>query len=128
MEITVKNLFKRISPRKVRPSLHGLKDMNAVAASNMTKFGNKKADVLVYELLKAGMAACKEQYLDVDNVTIKSITCNEGPRLKRSIPWSKGAPRRIVHRLAHLVLTLSAPEVVKPKKETLSAVADKKES
>ncbi|MEI8143539.1 MAG: uL22 family ribosomal protein [Candidatus Berkelbacteria bacterium] len=120
MEITVKNLFKRISPRKVRPSLYGLKDMVATKAADITKFGSKKADRLVNELILSGLAACKEQYLDIETVTIKSISCNEGPRLKRSIPWSKGVSRRIVHRLAHLILVLSAEEAVKPVKAAAS--------
>lgn len=110
MIITVKNLYKRISPRKIRPSLFGLRNMNIQAACDITKFGNKKADRLIHDLIKAGIAACKEQYLDIDSAIIKSIACNEGPRLKRAIPWSKGQSRRIVHRLSHIVLNVEAQD------------------
>ena len=119
MEIKVKSLYRRISPRKVRPTLYGLRGMNIEAAMTATLFTNKKASKLVFTLIKSGLAAVKENYLEPREVTIKSIICNEGPRLKRIVPWSKGQSRRIVHRLSHIELVLNAPDAAKPEIKSL---------
>ena len=117
MQITVKNLYKRISPRKVRPVLHNFRNMNIKEAKIAASFVDKKAAGFLLDLIKAGIAAAKENYLETDKTIIKSIACNEGPRLKRFIPWSKGQSRRITKKMAHIVLTLEAPDAVKPTKK-----------
>lgn len=127
MEITVKNLYLRISPRKMRPVLHGLAGMTAEEARNTIAFTNKKAAIFILDLVKAGIATAKENYLEADKVIVKSITCNEGPRLKRIQPWSKGQARRITKRLAHLTLVLEGAEV-KSTKEKVNKSEDIKDS
>lgn len=107
MEITVKKLYLSTSPRKARPVLHGLRGMNLKDALNTMAFTNKKAAQFTYDLLKAGVAAAKENYLEADQAFVKEIFCNEGPRLKRIQPWSKGQARRITKRRSHLVLTVT---------------------
>lgn len=120
MEITVKNKYVRISSRKVRPVLHGLRGMSGEEALVATKFLNKKAAYFIHSLIKSGVAAAKENYLEPNQVFIKQIACNEGPSLKRFIPWSKGVARKIQKRMSHFELTLESAEtdVVKPKKDT----------
>jgi large subunit ribosomal protein L22 len=127
MEITVKNLFLRISPRKMRPVLYGLRGMTAQEAKKTVTFTNRKAAVYILDLVKAGIAAAKENYMDADKVIIKSIACNEGPRLKRIQPWSKGQSRRITKRLAHLTLVLEGVETVSTK-ETAKKTEDIKDN
>lgn len=123
MEITVKNRNLKLSPRKVRPVLYGYRGMTAEAAKIKAKFTNKKAAGFVYDLIKSGIAAAKENYLEADQVTIKAIFCGEGPRLKRIQPWSKGQARRITKRMAHITLVLEsaiipeAPKVEVKEKE-----------
>lgn len=119
MEIKVKNLYVRISPRKVRPVIATLRGKNAEEVRNSLAFLNKKAARYAFDLVKAGIAAAKENYIDADKILIKHFYCNEGPRLKRMIPWSKGQSRRITKRMSHLTLVLESAEKVKP--------ADKKE-
>jgi len=126
MEFKVKNLFVRISSRKVRPVLYGLRGLSGEAALVTLNFTNKKGARYAYELLKSGLAAAKENYFEPNEVHIKEIFCDEGPRLKRMIPWSKGQSRRITKRMSHLTLVLEANE--KPKVETKAKedVQDKK--
>ncbi|HOX40885.1 MAG TPA: uL22 family ribosomal protein [bacterium] len=107
MDITVKNLYIKGSPRKIRPVLHGLRGMSASNALINLKFTRKLAASYILDLVKSGIAAAKEQYLEPDKIFIESIACNEGPRLKRIQPWSKGQSRRITKRRSHLVLVLS---------------------
>ena len=117
MEITVTTKYIRISPRKMRPVLFGLRGMKASEARTIAAFTNKKAAGFVKNILDSGLAAAKENYLEADTVTIKSIACNEGPRLKRMIPWSKGQSRRIMKKMAHLTLVLEAPDAPKKSKK-----------
>jgi large subunit ribosomal protein L22 len=116
MEIKVHNLYVRTSPRKMRPVLHGLRGQTAQEAKTNLQFVNKKGADFLYNLVKSGIAAAKENYLEADQVLIKEIFCNEGPRLKRIIPWSKGQARRIVKKMSHLTLVLESKEDVKPAK------------
>lgn len=118
MEITVKSKYLRISPRKVRPVLYGLRGMTAQQAAIVTKFVNKKGAKFILGLIKSGIAAARENYLDADKVLIKEIACNEGPMLKRMIPWSKGQGRRIKKRMAHITLTLESTEQPKNAKSS----------
>lgn len=113
MEIKVKSRYLRISPRKVRPVLHGFRGMTAEAARNTARFTNKKAAGFLYALIKSGIAAAKENYLEADQVIIKALYCGEGPRLKRIQPWSKGQARRITKRLSHITLVLESAEQTK---------------
>ncbi len=107
MDITVKNLFSKISPRKARPVLYGLRGMSAVSAKEALLFTDKKAARILVELVKSGIAVAKENYLDADKVFVKSICCNEGPRLKRHMPKSKGRTYRLQKRMSHFTLVLT---------------------
>jgi large subunit ribosomal protein L22 len=106
MEFKVKSLYLKISPRKMRPVLHGLRSMTALEARNTLAFTNKKAAGFLHSLVNSGIAVAKENYFEADQVRVKSITCDEGPRLKRIEPWSKGQARRITKRMCHVTLVL----------------------
>lgn len=110
MEIRVKKNYAKISPTKLRPVLHGLVGLNAAEARNKLAFVNKKAAPIVLNLVKSGIAAAKENYIEEDKLTVKEVFCNQGPRMKRMIPWSKGVGRRIVKKMSHITLVLDSGE------------------
>jgi len=114
MEFTVKSLYLKISPRKMRPVLHGLVNMTGIEAKNTLAFTNRKAAGFLYGLVKSGIAVAKENYFEAEDVKIKSIFCDEGPRLKRIQPWSKGQARRITKRMCHVTLVLEGQDKPKP--------------
>lgn len=118
MEITVKNLYVRISPRKARLVLSDIRGEKAEAVRDRLYFTRKKAAGYLYELVKSGIAAATENDLEASKLYVKSVYCNEGPRLKRRRFWSKGQSRRITKRMSHLVLTLTdEPVLAKQKNE-----------
>lgn len=125
MEFKVKSLYLKISPRKMRPVLHGLCNMTAEEAKNTLSFTNRKAAGFLFDLVKSGIAVAKENYFEADQVTVKSIHCDEGPRLKRIQPWSKGQARRITKRMCHVTLVLEAPEKTKEKTDTVKENKEK---
>lgn len=119
MDIKVKSLYLKSSPRKVRPVLHGLRGQNAEKAMTSLLFTNKKGARLMVDLLKSGMAVAKENDLEIDKLYVKTVYCNEGPILKRRLIGSRGRSDAIHKRMCHLNLVLSDVAEVLTKKETL---------
>ena len=107
MDIKVKSLYLKTSPRKVRPVLHGLRGQNAEKAMTSLLFTNRKGAGFMADLLKSGMAAAKENDLDFDKLYVKAVSCNEGPTLKRRLIGSRGRSDAIHKRMCHLNLVLS---------------------
>jgi large subunit ribosomal protein L22 len=127
MDINVKSLFIKVSPRKLQPVMHGLRGQNAQTARISLLFTNKKGARMAADLLKSALATAKENDLELDKVYIKSIFCTSGPRLKRRHIGSRGRSDAIIKRMSHLNLVVSdiAEEVketeVKKTKETARA-------
>jgi large subunit ribosomal protein L22 len=44
---------------------------------------------------------------DVDDLKVKAICVDEGPRLKRIMPRAKGRADRIVKRTSHITVTVA---------------------
>ena len=107
MDIKVKSLYLKSSPRKVRPVLHGLRGQNAEKAMYSLLFTSRKGARFMADLIKSGLAAAKENDLDFDKLYIKSVFCNEGPMLKRRLIDSRGRSDAIHKRMCHLNLVLS---------------------
>lgn len=127
MDITVKKMYLRVSPRKVRPVLWELKKQPAEKALAILKFSNKAVSQDLYGLVKSGVAAFKFQDLDTDKVFVKNLRCDEGSRLKRRRIVSKGRASAIQKRMCHLVLTLSdEKETKKAEKPEIKAEAKEK--
>ncbi len=132
MDIKVITKFARVSPRKVRPALYGLRGQNAETALNMLQFINKKGARLAYNLLKSAIAAAKENDLESNTLFIKAITCNEGPRLKRRLIGSRGRAKPILKRMSHLTLVISdnitgekkKNKVEKDKKDIITGISN----
>jgi len=108
MEFTVTSKYLKISPRKVRPVILTYRGINAEIALHTAMFTNKKGARFLTDLIKSGIAAAKESYVEPADLIIKSIACGEAPRLKRIVPWSKGQARRISKKMSHITLVLES--------------------
>jgi len=128
MDITVKNLYVRVSPRKVRPVLYGLRGENAETAATKLSFTRKKAAVKLAALVRSAIAAAKESDLDTAKLIIKAVFCNEAPRLKRRRFESKGRAARITKKNSHLVLTISDQPLVINTKTVKTKDAEKQKA
>ncbi len=114
MDIKVKSLYLRVSPRKVRPVLYGLRGRVAEDAYVALNFTNKKGARLIAALLKSAIAIGKENDLPTDKLYIKSVSCCDGPRLKRRQIKARGRSDAITKRMSHLNLVISdVAEVIK---------------
>ncbi|PIU24382.1 50S ribosomal protein L22 [Candidatus Berkelbacteria bacterium CG08_land_8_20_14_0_20_39_8] len=107
MEVNVKSKYLRISPRKLRLSVNFARGMNVTEAQAKLKFQRNKGSRMVADLLKNAISIIKESEISPESFVISSITCSDGPRLKRGVPVSKGKMATITKRQSHLALTLS---------------------
>ena len=120
MEITVKNLKVRKSPRKIRPVLYILKHQNAEKAIIKLKFNSDSIAPILSKLIKSGIAAAGEKEIESKKLFIKTIKCDQAQGFKRHRFGSRGRVVRINKRMSHLTLVLADTEInqtkVEPKK------------
>ncbi len=110
MEAVAKWNYVRISPQKVRlvaDEIRGRKIEDALPLLNRI---NKRAAGMVYKVVQSAVSNADELGADTDSLVVKEIVVNEGPRMKRMRPAARGRPAPYVHRLAHIVVTLSDGE------------------
>ncbi len=107
MEITVKSKYLKVSPRKMRPVLFSVRGQKVEKLLEVLPFVRKEAARLIYDIVKSGSAAARENDIGAGELYVKSITCNEGPKLRRRRFQSRGRVSRITKRMSHLVLTVT---------------------
>ncbi len=107
MQIQVKLNYLRIAPRKTRQIVDLVRGKTAVQAASILEFVIRKPAEPILKLLKSAMATAKnDSKLDVNNLYISKITANEGPKLKRFRPVSRGSAHPLWKRTSHIVLVL----------------------
>ncbi len=107
MEIKLNARYLKHTPDKIRLIIKPYVGMKLKKAITETRYISKSAALDVYKLIKSAESACKEKEMDIEKVFIKYFFCNEGPKLKRRIPRSKGRVSPFVKRLSHLSLIVS---------------------
>jgi large subunit ribosomal protein L22 len=124
--------YLKISPRKLRLSADLVRGRRIVEAENILAATPKKGAVMVSDALKSAVANAENNHnLRKNSLAIAEIRVDEGPKLKRFRPRSRGSASPILHRMAHLTVIVSddAPVEKKTKKFVKKAeakpVADK---
>jgi len=125
MEVKAKAKFIRMSPTKIRLVANLIQKMPVEKALNQLRFINKLASGPVATLVKSAMANAEHNFeLAKDNLFIKTLTVDEGPTLKRSMPRAHGRATPIRKRTSHINLILGEikpSSVVKAKKQEIAA-------
>ena len=108
MQVTSVSKYLRISPHKARLVADLVRGKTVDDALTILKFTPKKSARLVNKTLRSAVASAKDSnVLDVDNLFVKTILVDEGPRLKRWRPRSMGRANRIIKRTSHITLILA---------------------
>lgn len=122
MQVTASAKFIRISPKKVRPLLKDLRGKKVVPALAALKFSTTKAGQLLYKLIHSAMANATNNYnLKADNLKIKTLQVDEGPRSRRYWYRSHGSADLQLKRSSHFSVVLeeiaptTKPATAKPK-------------
>ncbi|MFA5157794.1 MAG: uL22 family ribosomal protein [Patescibacteria group bacterium] len=120
MDVKVKTKYLKISPRKLRLVVNMVRGKKAEKAREILTFTPNKGARMVSTLLDSALSIVKTSEVNGEGFYIKSISCGDGPRLKRGTPVSKGKMAPITKRQSHLQLILSdeaKKEETKKKKE-----------
>jgi len=108
MEVRVKLNNLRIAPRKSRQTVDLIRGKNVIEAKAVLDFTLKKSAEPVLKLLNSAIASALNEFkLKESDLFISKITVDEGPKLKRSEPMSRGRAYPIIKRTSHITLILS---------------------
>lgn len=108
MEVKVKLSNLRTAPRKVRQVVDLIRGKNALQAQTILSFTVNKSASPVLKLLNSAIASAKnDMHLDEANLFVSSVAVDEGPKLKRWHPMSRGRAYPIIKRSSHVMLVLS---------------------
>ena len=117
MEIKVKLSNLRTAPRKVRQVVDLVRGKKVQEAASILLFTVNKSARPVLKLLNSAVDSAKKNYqLSEDNLFISKITVDEGPKLKRWHPMSRGRAYPIIKRSSHIAIILSEKKPVVDKK------------
>jgi len=119
MEIKVQANYIKTSPKKLRLLVDMVRKMNVDKAIIQLKFSDKKINQDLLHLVKSAKDAAKAKNLDEEKLYIKTITCNQGPSIKRAIFNSRGRMNRIKKRMSNVELIVSDAEVLKKDKKNI---------
>jgi large subunit ribosomal protein L22 len=126
MEFKVKLSNFRTAPRKVRHVADLVRGKPALQAQTILLFTVNKSAKPVLKLLNSAIdAAKKNKQLSEENLFVSKITVDEGPKLKRWHPMSRGRAYPILKRTSHIVLVLSDGKTEGKKVEKKSEKVEK---
>ncbi len=103
----------RVSPQKARLVLDLIRGRRVEEARNTLAFTKKRVAATVGKLLQSAidnanyLSSEKGLDVDVDNLYVKHVAANDGPRMKRVRPAPMGRAYRYVRRISHLEIVLS---------------------
>jgi len=118
MEVKAKLSNLRVAPRKARQVVDLIRGKEAPEAVSILSFTVNKSAKPVLKLLNSAIDSAKKNFgIDEAKLYVLKITADEGPKLKRWHPMSKGRAYPIMKRTSHIILTLSEKSISKTKKE-----------
>ena len=113
----------KMAPRKVRLVADLVRGGNVRDAKLQLKFHSKRASGPILKLLNSAVSnakSIKKEDVKEENLFIKKITVDEGPKLKRFRPVARGRAVEIQKKTSHITLILAEQEndkVQNPKPE-----------
>jgi large subunit ribosomal protein L22 len=107
--------FVRTAPDKVRILVGLIKNKKIEDALAQLEFAGKYAAKPLILVLKQAKAQIKDRNLVEDNMIIKEMRVDEGPKLKRRRIRHQGRATAILKRLCHITILLNEKAVVAPK-------------
>lgn len=118
MQIVGKIKYLRIAPRKVRLVADLLKGRKIEDAQNILNFTSNKAALPFSKLLKQTLSNAKNNFqLQESGLFISKILVDEGPKLKRVFPRSRGRAEQIHKKTSHITLFLEQFKKAEPKEK-----------
>jgi len=131
MEVNAKLQNLRIAPRKVRLVADLIRGKKLDEAQTILGFTRKRGSLSLLKLLGQALNNAKNNFqLDPSNLFISKILVNEGPKLKRWRPRSRGQASPIQKKTSHILIVLDEirkTTALKQRKKSQGSVPAKKE-
>ncbi len=103
--------YVRIAPRKARLIADQVRGMHIEKARALLQFSPRGAAQDIHKLIDSAAANAENNHdLIGDEMTISSITVDEGPTLKRYRPRAQGRATPIHKRTSHIAVALTPAE------------------
>ena len=100
--------YVRISPRKARLAAGLMKGLSAQEAKRQLEYSGLKGGLLLIKTLDSAVANAESQgELRRENLIVDEVRVDEGPRLKRSKPRSRGSQHPILKRMSHFTVVVA---------------------
>lgn len=126
MEFKSEQKFILLSPRKLRPVVRLVKKLVPVKAIEVLKFVNKRGSAELIKVVKSALANAGQKGYMSDSLVFKEVLINEGPRLKRGQPVSRGRWHPIKKRMSHIRVVLTTKNSKLQMPNAKSKESDKK--
>ena len=108
MEATARLKFVRMSPQKARLVADQVRGMPVDAAINVLAFSNKRAADVMRKVLESAIANAEHnEGADIDELRVRTVCVDEGPRHKRLRARARGRANRIIKRTSHITVTVA---------------------
>jgi large subunit ribosomal protein L22 len=108
MQAMAKLRFARISAQKGRLVADQIRGLPVERALDLLSFSPKKGAAMVKKVLDSAIAnAENNEGADIDELTVKAVTVDEGPTMKRIRARAKGRASRILKRSSHITVTVA---------------------
>lgn len=108
----LKNL--RISPKKLRFLMPDIKKLKPVVALDYLFYIQNKPAKIFYKAIKSALSNAKIALkVNEDLLKFKVLTIEEGQKLKRYRPGSRGTAKPFKRRMAHIKIILQSETITK---------------
>ncbi len=104
-----------VSPKKVRFYLPAIKKRKPIDSLDYLYYERTDAAGILYKAIKSAINNARELLKVDDNLlNFKLLTVEQGQKLKRFRPGSRGNAKPINRRMSHIKIILEAKQAVKP--------------
>ncbi len=108
MEVRAVSKYLRVSSQKTRLVADMVRGKSVSEALILLRFTPKKSGRLLTKTLRSAIANAESAHsLDADNLYIKTLLVDQGPRLKRFRPRAMGRATRIIKPSSHITVVLA---------------------
>lgn len=119
MKVVAKAKYLKTSAQKLRLSADLVRGQKVNDALAVLKVTNKKTAGFVYEAIKSAASNAENNHnLNRNSLVIDKISVDQGPRLNRVRPRSRGMAHSIIHPMAHITVVLDEETKQQPKPAT----------
>lgn len=106
----------RVAPRKTRDVIDLIRGKKVLEAQNILLFTTRKSAPIVLKLLNSAIASAKNNFkLNENDLYVAKVIADEGTKLKRWHPMSRGRAYPIEKKTSHITIIL---DELKNKKES----------